>query len=144
MLYRSLDTSDRVIAVLGGVPPGSSGEEWRKAVDEASEAVETFRENSTSTKAQQHGRRGNFAFRTVGFGYGNGRKQPLNFWVNGEENKRAVDDLLKNHAIRRNIAGFQQLHIRTRPIWNTRILISNFFDAILIFGRTSLVPCMLR
>ncbi|KAJ3926348.1 MAG: hypothetical protein NXY57DRAFT_905774, partial [Lentinula lateritia] len=102
-----LDASDRVIAVLGGVPPGSAGEEWRTVVEEASEAVETFRESSSFTKAQQHGRRGDFAFRTVGFGYGNGRKQPLNFRVNGEANKRAVEDLLKNPAIRR-IAGFQQ------------------------------------
>ncbi|KAJ3898323.1 hypothetical protein F5879DRAFT_994920 [Lentinula edodes] len=82
-----LDASDRVIAILGGIPPGSSGDEWQKA--------------------QQHGRRGDFAFRTTGFGYGNGRKQPLNFRINGEENKRAVDDLLKNPAIRR-VAGFQQ------------------------------------
>ncbi|KAJ4469515.1 hypothetical protein C8J55DRAFT_437196, partial [Lentinula edodes] len=42
-----------------------------------------------------------------GFGYGNGRKQPLNYCVNGEANKRAVEDLLRNPAMRR-IAGFQQ------------------------------------
>ncbi|KAJ3871525.1 hypothetical protein F5051DRAFT_313881, partial [Lentinula edodes] len=51
--------------------------------------------------------RGDFAYRTVGFGYGNGRKQPLNYRVNGDANQRAVGELLKNPAIRR-IAGFQK------------------------------------
>ncbi|KAJ3871511.1 hypothetical protein F5051DRAFT_340787 [Lentinula edodes] len=111
MLFRSrivlLDSSDRVIAVLGGVPPGSEGEEWKENVAQAQDAVDGFREQSSFTRSQQHGRRGDFAYRTVGFGYGNGRKQPLNYRVNGVANQRAVGDLLKNPAIRR-IAGFQK------------------------------------
>ncbi|KAJ3709873.1 hypothetical protein DFJ43DRAFT_1009433 [Lentinula guzmanii] len=101
------DSHERIIAVLGGIPPGSVGEDWSRTSDEAKEAVEEFRGNSTFTQAQQHGRRGNFSCRTVGFGYGNGRAQPLNFRVDGESNRKAVETLLKNPAIRR-IAGFHK------------------------------------
>ncbi|KAJ3925988.1 MAG: hypothetical protein NXY57DRAFT_1030433 [Lentinula lateritia] len=56
-----LDSSDRIIAVLGGVPPGSEGEEWKENVAQAQDAVDGFREQSSFTKSQQHGRRGDFA-----------------------------------------------------------------------------------
>ncbi|KAJ3804581.1 hypothetical protein F5876DRAFT_4642, partial [Lentinula aff. lateritia] len=102
-----LDSSDRIIAVLGGIPPGSGGEDWKETATRAQEGVEDFREQSSFTKSQLHGRRGDFAYRTVGFGYGNGRKQPLNYRVNGEANQRAVRELLRNTAIRR-IAGLQK------------------------------------
>ncbi|KAJ3793955.1 hypothetical protein GGU11DRAFT_690741, partial [Lentinula aff. detonsa] len=102
-----VDSRERIIAVLGGVPPGSVGEDWGRVSHEAKEAVEKFRSNSTFTQAQKHGRRGNFACRTVGFGYGNGRAKPLNFGVDGESNRKAVEDFLKNPAIRR-IAGFHK------------------------------------
>ncbi|KAJ3804826.1 hypothetical protein F5876DRAFT_82570 [Lentinula aff. lateritia] len=83
-----LDSSERVIAVLGGVPPASEGQEWDETAEQGNVAVEEFRELSTFTKSQQHGRRGDFAYRTVGFGYGNGRKQPLNY--RGFRNARVI------------------------------------------------------
>ncbi|KAJ3991101.1 hypothetical protein F5050DRAFT_1716362, partial [Lentinula boryana] len=59
-----VDSRERIVAVLGGVPPGSVGEDWDRVSHEAKEAVEKFRLNSTFTQAQKHGRRGNFACRT--------------------------------------------------------------------------------
>ncbi|KAJ3808096.1 hypothetical protein EV368DRAFT_67027 [Lentinula lateritia] len=61
-------------------------------------------ENSTFMKAQQ----GDFADRTVGLRYGNGRKHFLNSRGNGEASHWAVGDLLKNPAVCR-IAGFQKV-----------------------------------
>ncbi|KAJ3805399.1 hypothetical protein F5876DRAFT_81816 [Lentinula aff. lateritia] len=102
-----LDSRDRIIAVLGGVPPASEGQEWNEMTEQGNVAVEDFQEHSTFTKSQQHGRQGNFAYRTVSFGYGNGRKQPLNYRVNGDANQMVVGKLLKNPAIRQ-IAGSQR------------------------------------
>ncbi|KAJ3852687.1 hypothetical protein EV368DRAFT_40532, partial [Lentinula lateritia] len=96
-----VDKGDRIIAVLGGVTPGSEGEDWEDTAGQAQDAVHDFRLQSSFTASQCHGRRGDFAYRTVGFGYGNGRKQPLNYRVNGEANQRAVGELLENAAIRR-------------------------------------------
>ncbi|KAJ3990754.1 hypothetical protein F5050DRAFT_1716643, partial [Lentinula boryana] len=59
-----VDSRERIIAVLGGIPPGSVGDDWGRTSHEAKEAVEEFRSNSTFTQAQKHGRRGNFACRT--------------------------------------------------------------------------------
>ncbi|KAJ3846668.1 hypothetical protein EV368DRAFT_69740 [Lentinula lateritia] len=42
-----LDKSDRIIAVLGGVPPGSEGEDWEEKAEQALRAVDDFREQST-------------------------------------------------------------------------------------------------
>ncbi|KAJ3920025.1 hypothetical protein F5877DRAFT_77500 [Lentinula edodes] len=76
------------------------------SAEQSQHAVEDFREQSAFTKTQQHRRRGGFAYRNVTFGYGNGRKLSLNYWVDEKASKQAVGDLLRNPAIRR-IAGFQ-------------------------------------
>ncbi|KAJ3924341.1 MAG: hypothetical protein NXY57DRAFT_908127, partial [Lentinula lateritia] len=109
-IYRScivlIDAHDRIIAVLGGVPHGSKGNEWQAVEAEATAAATRCRASSTFTEAQKHGRRGDFASRTVGYGYGNGRRKPQNYKVSGRANQNAMQELLRNKAIRR-ISGFQ-------------------------------------
>ncbi|KAH7873762.1 uncharacterized protein C8R40DRAFT_1013773, partial [Lentinula edodes] len=107
-----VDAHDRVIAVLGGVPRGSKGAEWQAVEAEAAAAAVRCRESSTFTAAQKHGRRGEFASRTVGYGYGNGRRKPQNYKVSGRANQSAVQELLQNTAIRR-ISGFQNALFNT-------------------------------
>ncbi|KAH7878391.1 uncharacterized protein C8R40DRAFT_1030615, partial [Lentinula edodes] len=100
-----VDVQDRVVAVLGGVPHGSAGEEWKAVESDAAGAMKQCFEASTFTQAQKHGRRGDFASRTVGYGYGNGRLKPQNYRVSGKANQKAVNELLQNKSIRR-ISGF--------------------------------------
>ncbi|GAW01128.1 hypothetical protein LENED_002707 [Lentinula edodes] len=56
--------------------------------------------------------RNNFASRTVGYGYGNGRRKPQNYKVSGSANQKAMQELLRNQAIRR-ISGFQNALFNT-------------------------------
>ncbi|KAJ4499944.1 hypothetical protein C8R41DRAFT_788018 [Lentinula lateritia] len=107
-----IDAHDRIIAVLGGVPHGSKGKEWQAVEAEATAAAMHCREASTFTEAQKHGRRGDFASRTVGYGYGNGRCKPQNYKVSGTANQNAMQELLRNQAIRR-ISGFQNALFNT-------------------------------
>ncbi|GAW08632.1 hypothetical protein LENED_010703 [Lentinula edodes] len=107
-----VDAHDRIIAVLGGVPHGSKGKEWQAVEAAAAAAASKCRESSTFTEAQKHGRRGDFASRTVGYGYGNGRRKPQNFRVSGKANQKAMQELLQNKAIRR-ISGFQNALFNT-------------------------------
>ncbi|KAJ3776604.1 hypothetical protein FB446DRAFT_635642, partial [Lentinula raphanica] len=101
-----LDVQDRAVSVLGGVPNSSKGEAWRAVAEDASQALEQCASASSFSNAQLHGRRGDFASRTVGFGYGNGRLKPQNFCISGKTNRTAVQTLLQNRSIRR-ICGFQ-------------------------------------
>ncbi|KAJ3963393.1 hypothetical protein EV361DRAFT_770502, partial [Lentinula raphanica] len=101
-----VDAQGRVVAVLGGVPHGSRGAEWQAVEAEATGAVQQCRAASTFTKAQHQGRRGVFASRTTGFGYGNGRAKPQNYRISGKANQEAMEELLQNKALRR-ISGFQ-------------------------------------
>ncbi|KAJ3718997.1 hypothetical protein C8R42DRAFT_542371, partial [Lentinula raphanica] len=101
-----LDKHDRIVTVLGGIPPGSAGQDWQNLVSDAAEAMRQCRTLSSFSKIQLHGRRGDFASRTVGFGYGNGRSKPQNFKVTGKANQAATTELLAQRSIRR-IAGFQ-------------------------------------
>ncbi|KAJ3753400.1 hypothetical protein EV360DRAFT_53524 [Lentinula raphanica] len=96
-----VDAQDRVVAALGGVPGGSAGEDWKSVADDASAALEQCYVASTFTKAQTHGRRGDFASRTVGFGYGNGRSKPQNFRVRGKVNQAAMSSLVEERSFRR-------------------------------------------
>ncbi|KAJ3903519.1 hypothetical protein F5879DRAFT_803469, partial [Lentinula edodes] len=107
-----VDVHDRIIAVLGGVPRGSKGKEWQAVEAAATAAATKCRESSTFTEAQKHGRRGDFASRTVGYGYGNGWRKPQNFRVSGKVNQNAMQELLQNKAIRR-ISGFQNALFNT-------------------------------
>ncbi|KAJ3712060.1 hypothetical protein C8R42DRAFT_545618, partial [Lentinula raphanica] len=100
-----IDAQERIVSVLGGVPRGSRGAEWQAVEAEATAAVLQCRSASTFTKGQQEGRRGVFASRTTGFGYGNGRAKPQNFRVSGKANQEAMQELLQNKALRR-ISGF--------------------------------------
>ncbi|GAV99169.1 hypothetical protein LENED_000608 [Lentinula edodes] len=68
-----LDSKNRILAALGGVLPRSVGGEWNSSAEQAKQAVEDSRQQSTFSKAQQQSRRGDFAFRTIGFRYGNRR-----------------------------------------------------------------------
>ncbi|KAJ3805289.1 hypothetical protein F5876DRAFT_52100 [Lentinula aff. lateritia] len=115
-LFRScivlVDAQDRIIAVLGGVPHGSKGTAWQAVEAEAAAAAKHCRESSTFTEAQKHGRRGEFASRTVGYGYSNGRRKPQNYKVSGRANQHAVQELVQNQAIRR-ISGFQNTLFNT-------------------------------
>ncbi|KAJ3963946.1 hypothetical protein EV361DRAFT_812844, partial [Lentinula raphanica] len=101
-----LDKKDRVITALGGLPPGSANGDWQSVTSDAAEAMEHCRTVSSFSNRQLHGRRGEFASRTVGFGYGNGRTKPQNFKVAGKANQAAVQELLMSGSISR-IAGFQ-------------------------------------
>ncbi|KAJ3816698.1 hypothetical protein F5880DRAFT_1464105, partial [Lentinula raphanica] len=101
-----LDSQDRTVSVLGGIPAGSAGEPWQNVTKDASEAIERCYLASSFTKTQLHGRRSDFASRTVGFGYGNGRLKLQNFCVSGIANQTAVQTLLQERSIRR-ICGFQ-------------------------------------
>ncbi|GAW08725.1 hypothetical protein LENED_010806 [Lentinula edodes] len=56
-----VDTHDRIIAVLGGVPHGSKGEAWRAVEADATAAAMLCHDSSTFTETQKHGRRGDFA-----------------------------------------------------------------------------------
>ncbi|KAJ3766183.1 hypothetical protein FB446DRAFT_794344 [Lentinula raphanica] len=100
-----LDKKDRVVAVLGGIPPASAGTGWDENTTKLTEAMEACYRHSTFTKHQTGGRRGQFASRTVGYAYGNGRRMPLNYRVSGEANQAAVQELLENPAVRR-VVGF--------------------------------------
>ncbi|KAH7872081.1 uncharacterized protein C8R40DRAFT_1053391, partial [Lentinula edodes] len=100
-----VDIQDRIIAVLGGVPSGSVGYEWKSVESDATSAMKQCFEASTFTQAQKHGRRGDFASRTVGYGYGNGRVKPQNYKISGRANQKAMRELLQNRSIRR-ISGF--------------------------------------
>ncbi|KAJ3722344.1 hypothetical protein C8R42DRAFT_546030, partial [Lentinula raphanica] len=100
-----LDRKDRIVAVLGGVPPASAGSDWDENTVKLTAAMETCYKGSTFTKKQMGGRRGQFASRTVGYGYGNGRKTPLNYKISGETNQAAIQELLRNRAVRR-VVGF--------------------------------------
>ncbi|KAH7875496.1 uncharacterized protein C8R40DRAFT_1012648, partial [Lentinula edodes] len=106
-----VDAHDRVVAVLGGVPFAKDNE-WETVEAEATAAATRCRESSTFTEAQKHGRRGDFASRTVGYGYGNGRRKPQNYRVSGKANQKAIQELLQNKAIRR-ISGFQNALFNT-------------------------------
>ncbi|KAJ3859137.1 hypothetical protein EV359DRAFT_86763 [Lentinula novae-zelandiae] len=107
-----IDAHDRIIAVLGGVPHGSQGKEWQAVEAEATAAVMCCRESSTFTESQKHGRRGDFASRTVGYGYGNGWRKPKNYKVSGRANQNAIQELLQNQVIWR-ISGFQNALFNT-------------------------------
>ncbi|KAJ3913417.1 hypothetical protein F5877DRAFT_83825 [Lentinula edodes] len=100
-----VDVQDRIVAVLGGVPHGSTGDEWKTVEADAAGAMKQCFEDSTFTQAQKHGRRGEFSSRTVGYGYGNGRLKPQNYKVSGKANQKAMNELLENKSIRR-ISGF--------------------------------------
>ncbi|KAJ3964385.1 hypothetical protein EV361DRAFT_979020 [Lentinula raphanica] len=99
-----LDKNDRIVTVLGGRPPGSAHNDWHSVAADAAEAMAHCRKQSTFSNHQLHGRRGEFASRTVGFGYGNGRTKPQNFKVAGKANQAAVQELLSRKSIHR-IAG---------------------------------------
>ncbi|KAJ3846395.1 hypothetical protein EV368DRAFT_52872 [Lentinula lateritia] len=115
-LFRScvalVDTHDRIIAVLGGVPHGSKGEAWRAVEADATAAAMLCHDSSTFSETQKHGRRGDFASRMVGYGYGNGRRKPQNYKVSGRANQNDMQELLQNDAIRR-ISGFQNALFNT-------------------------------
>ncbi|KAF5361324.1 hypothetical protein D9757_015172 [Collybiopsis confluens] len=105
-----VDCRDRIVAVLGGIPPGASGEKWDTVVADATGAIEACYAASTFEKKERQGRRGDSASRTVGFGYGNGRPKPLNYRISGSgdqesRNKDAIRKLLLNGGIR-SISGF--------------------------------------
>lgn len=106
-----LDKHDRIIVVLGGIPPSTAdpdsdaGRKWRSDLNNATEAIKACREKSTFAKKELHGRRGEFAQRTAGYGYGNGRERPLNFKISGKKNKAAMEELLRSPGMRR-ISGF--------------------------------------
>ncbi|KAJ3718779.1 hypothetical protein C8R42DRAFT_643846 [Lentinula raphanica] len=89
-----VDVQDRIVTALGGIPSGSAGEDWQSVCDDASTAVERCYTTSSFSKAQTHGRRGDFTSRTVGFGYGNSRLKPQNFCVAGKANQAAMNSLL--------------------------------------------------
>ncbi|KAJ3751804.1 hypothetical protein EV360DRAFT_56306 [Lentinula raphanica] len=101
-----LDAQDRAFTVLGGEPGSSKTDAWQAVAEDASQALEQCAAASSFTQAQLHGRRGNFASRTVGFGYGNGRVKPQNFRVSGKKNQAVTQALLHCRSIRR-ICGFQ-------------------------------------
>ncbi|KAJ3822042.1 hypothetical protein F5880DRAFT_1484931 [Lentinula raphanica] len=96
-----VDVQDRIVAALGGIPRGSVGEDWKSVADNASAAVERCYKASSFSNAQTHGRRGDFASRTVGFGYGNGRLRPQNFRLTGKANQAAMNSLLAERSLRR-------------------------------------------
>ncbi|KAJ3968521.1 hypothetical protein EV361DRAFT_829887 [Lentinula raphanica] len=100
-----LDARDRIFAVLGGVPPASAQADWDNNTSKLTAAMEACYKGSKFSKQQTGGRRGQFASRTVGYGYGNGRRQPLNFKVSGNANQAAVQEVLENQAVRR-VMGF--------------------------------------
>ncbi|KAJ3833104.1 hypothetical protein EV361DRAFT_956292 [Lentinula raphanica] len=100
-----LDTKDRIVAVLGGVPPASAGLGWDENTAKLTAAMEACYKGSKFSKKQLGGRRGQFASRTVGYGYGNGRRLPLNYKVSGKANQAAVQELLEDQAVRR-VMGF--------------------------------------
>ncbi|KAJ3762781.1 hypothetical protein F5878DRAFT_550136, partial [Lentinula raphanica] len=100
-----LDARDRVVAVLGGVPPAAAGSDWDENTAKLTAAMEACYKGSRFSQAQTGGRRGLFASRTVGYGYGNGRRLPLNYKVSGKANQVAVKELLETQAVRR-VVGF--------------------------------------
>lgn len=107
-----LDNEDRISVVLGGIPPAaaeagsSASKAWASDIDCATEAIKACRENSSFTKKELDSRCGEFAQRTAGYGYGNGRERPLNFKISGNKgNKGAMEELLRNPGMRR-ISGF--------------------------------------
>lgn len=107
-----LDKNDRISVVLGGVPPAAAiagsdaAKEWSSVVKDVAEAIKACRDKSSFTQKELNGRRGEFAQRTVGYGYGNGRERPLNFKIAGKKgNKAAMEELLRHPGMRR-ISGF--------------------------------------
>ncbi|KAJ3871372.1 hypothetical protein F5051DRAFT_340995 [Lentinula edodes] len=108
-IYRTcivlVDCSDRIVAVLGGVPPGSRGSDWRSSMDNLTAAVKECSMKSTFTAKEMNHPRGDFTARAAGFSYGGGRERPGNVRITGEGNKAAMDELL-NHEDMVRLVGF--------------------------------------
>ncbi|KAF5338060.1 hypothetical protein D9757_015293 [Collybiopsis confluens] len=105
---------DRIVAVLGGIPPGAAEDKWSSVVRDAEGAIEACYAQSTFEEKEREGRRGEFASRTFGFGFGfgNGRPKPMNYKISGSgkqavaKNKEAVDKLISNDDGIRALSGF--------------------------------------
>lgn len=100
-----VDCSERIVAILGGVLPGSRGSDWRNSMDNLTAAVKECSMKSTFTAKEMNHPRGDFTARAAGFSYGGGRERPGNVRITGEGNKAAMDELL-NHEDMVCLVGF--------------------------------------
>lgn len=89
-----VDCADRIIAVLGGVPPAARGTDWNASMDRLTEAVTSCASKSTFTRKEASHSRGDFAARVAGIGYGGGRERPGNFRIAGLRNQQATAELM--------------------------------------------------
>ncbi|KAF9067808.1 hypothetical protein BDP27DRAFT_1422541 [Rhodocollybia butyracea] len=90
-----VDRSDCIIAVLGGVPPGSQGAEWQALVRRLNVAIRKCSEQSTFTTKETCHPWGTFTARATGIAYGRGRQVPgkIAGIANLEEMRKLMDDV---------------------------------------------------
>ncbi|KAJ3869995.1 hypothetical protein EV359DRAFT_76235 [Lentinula novae-zelandiae] len=100
-----VDCCDRIIAVLGGVPPSTCGAEWDGCMERLAEAVHACKEKSTFTVKEITHARGDFIARAAGISYGGGREQPGNVRIGGKTNQEAMAELLEHEDMLR-LVGF--------------------------------------
>ncbi|KAJ3904830.1 hypothetical protein F5879DRAFT_988876 [Lentinula edodes] len=100
-----VDCCDRIIAVLGGVPPSACGAEWDGCMERLAEAVQSCKEKSTFTAKETIHARGDFIARAAGISYGGGREQPGNVRIGGKTNQEAMKELLEHEDMLR-LVGF--------------------------------------
>ncbi|KAF9072842.1 hypothetical protein BDP27DRAFT_1174481, partial [Rhodocollybia butyracea] len=100
-----VDASDRIMAVLGGVPPGSKGPEWQSVLQGLNAALARCSEGSTFTSKETSHPRGGFTARATGIGYGGGRQVPGNVKISGEVNQAEMQKLMLDSNMLR-VIGF--------------------------------------
>ncbi|KAJ3933653.1 MAG: hypothetical protein NXY57DRAFT_891658 [Lentinula lateritia] len=96
-----VDCEDRIVVVLGGVPPAARGDEWKHSMDSLTAAVQASGTASTFTLKEKMHTRGKFTARVAGIGYGGGREHPGNFRINGKANQAAMGELLGHPDMKR-------------------------------------------
>ncbi|KAF9065247.1 hypothetical protein BDP27DRAFT_1366503 [Rhodocollybia butyracea] len=107
-----VDASDRIMAVLGGVPPGSKGPEWQSVLQGLNAALARCSEGSTFTSKETSHPRGGFTARATGIGYGGGRQVPGNVKISGEANQAKMQKLMLDSNMLR-VVGFSNSIKRT-------------------------------
>lgn len=100
-----VDKSDRIVGVLGGVPPGSRGADWQSLIQRLNSAIKKCSDQSTFTSKETCHPRGGFTAHATGIGYGGGRQVPGNVKISGVANQKEMQELMLNADMQR-VVGF--------------------------------------
>ncbi|KAF9066030.1 hypothetical protein BDP27DRAFT_1164056, partial [Rhodocollybia butyracea] len=100
-----VDRSDRIIMVLGGVPPGARGPEWQELLTKLNAAVRSCSNRSTFAAKETSHFQGNFCSRATGISYGGGCQVPGNVESSGVINQEEMQKLMLDHNMQRVVVG---------------------------------------